>query len=513
MNTTIKRLSLIVLITLFAGCEDSLDKAPLGELNSQSFYKSFDDFEAASLTPYSSMLNFYYDQGGRGYFNGILRPDDDARHGGQGDNNFNDFIWLPNNGDFSWMFNNAYVGIMRANVILDRLPQAEFGEADKARFEAEAKFMRAYFYFFLATNWGNPPLITELITSIEDTQVPNSQPGEVLDFVEQDLIFAKQNLPDSWSDNNVGRATSGAAQALLGKTYLYREKYTQAATEFNEIVNSGQYMLMANFGDNFREDSENNAESLFEIQQTRGDFNPWLPVDFGLAGNQDIGHAGTARAINFRAACFLGECAPGANGQGYGNVHVTQQLQDEFEADDPRIPYTFYREGDDYFGEPFDPAWSITGATPSKYLLNYIQYNQPNAGSNNERVIRYADVLLMLAEAELLGNNNVDRAAELVNMVRRRADPDGLILPDRVPLDADEMMDFIIHERRVELALEGHRYNDLVRWHNAGILNIATDVEFETTLANNNWSETHLLKPYPQGELDLNLVLNQNPGY
>ncbi|HSI78892.1 MAG TPA: RagB/SusD family nutrient uptake outer membrane protein, partial [Lunatimonas sp.] len=176
--------------------------------------------------------------------------------------------------------------------------------------------------------------------------------------------------------------------------------------------------------------------------------------------------------------------------------------------------HTFYVPGDDYFGVPYDPAWSITGATPSKYLRNFITYPEPNAGSNNERIIRLADVYLMLAEAELLGNNNVARAAELINMVRRRADPSGNILPDRPSTASQqEMLDWLLHERRVELALEGHRYNDLVRWHNAGVINIPTDIDFGSTLANQNWNSTHLLKPFPQREIDLTADLVQNPGY
>jgi starch-binding outer membrane protein, SusD/RagB family len=237
-------------------------------------------------------------------------------------------------------------------------------------------------------------------------------------------------------------------------------------------------------------------------------------VDFGLNENQNVGHAGTGRTIVFRAACFLGNCAPGANGQGYGRIHITQSLQNEFETDDPRIFHTFYVEGEDYFGTPFNPDWSITGATPSKYIRDYISYPQPNAGSNNERLIRLADVYLMLAESELLGNNNIGRAAELINLVRRRADPSGNILPDRPSTaTADQMMQWLIHERRVELALEGHRYNDLVRWHKAGIINISNDIDFGSTLANQNWRETHLLKPFPQRELDLVPELRQNPGY
>ncbi|MEB2786618.1 RagB/SusD family nutrient uptake outer membrane protein [Algoriphagus persicinus] len=504
---TIGLLSLTVI-----SCDDSLDLAPLGELNSETFYVTEEHFEAASLGPYSALLNFYYDQGGLGHYNGIEYPSDDSQHGGQGSEDNVDFIWLPNNGNFSYMYNTSYTGILRANAILDRIPASELSQEQKNRFEAEAKFMRAYFYYFLARHWGTPPLISAVQRSVEDTRTGNSAPGEVYALVESDLNFAKEHLPSQWDASNTGRATSGAATALLGKAYLTQQKYTEAAQEFNEVVSSGVYTLMEDFGDNFREDKENNAESIFEIQFSRGDFNPWLPVDFGLAGNQNVGHAGTGRAINFRASCFLGSCAPGANGQGYGRIHATEGLQNSFEEGDPRVPFTIFREGDEYFGELFDPAWSITGATPSKYLLNYVSYPQPNAGSNNERVIRLADVYLMLAEAELLGNNNVQKAADLVNMVRRRADPSGDILPDRSG-SASEMMEYIMHERRVELAFEGHRYDDLVRWQNAGKINIATDVDFSRSLANQNWNETYLLKPFPQRELDLVSILTQNPGY
>ncbi len=495
-------------------CDDKLNLAPLGELSSETFYKTYQDFEGASLGPYSTMLNFYFEQNGLGHYNAIERPSDDSRHGGQGQDSNVDFIWLPNNGDFRHIYEESYKGIMRANAIISRIPASELEEADKARFEAEARFMRGHFYFILATQFGTPPLVKESITSLENTRIGNSSPGEILDFVEQDFQFAQDNLPAVWDDANVGRATSGAATAYLGKVYLYRQKYQEAVEEFDDVLQSQTYSLTTNYGDNFAESKENNAESIFEIQFSRGDVNPWLPVDFGLENNNDVGHAGTGRAINFRASCFLTACAPGANGQGYGRIHATQSLQDEFEPNDPRIFHTFFVEGEDYFGTPYNPAWSITGATPSKYLRDYVTYAQPNAGSNNERLIRLADVYLMLAEAELLGNNDVARAAELINLVRRRADPSGEILPDR-PGDAsaDQMLEWLMHERRVELAFEGHRYNDLVRWHNAGLIDISTDVDFGSTLANQNWSPTHLLKPIPQREIDLVPELNQNPGY
>jgi starch-binding outer membrane protein, SusD/RagB family len=299
----------LLLLTTFS-CEEKLDLPPLGELNSETFYITYDDFEAASLAPYSTLLNFYYNQSGLGHYRGIEYPSDDARHGGQGVNSNVDFVWLPDNGDFSFLYTESYKGVMRANTILNRLPASELTQQQKDRFEGEARFIRAYFYFLLARHWGTPPLIPDIITSLENTNQGNSQPGEVIEFVKQDLIEAKQKLPATWDADNTGRATSGAAAALLGKVYLYQEEYQEAASEFEMVIAGGQYALVDNFEENFSEDHQNNPESIFEIQFSRGNFNPWLPVDFGLAGNQNIGHAGTARAINFRASCFLGKLCP-----------------------------------------------------------------------------------------------------------------------------------------------------------------------------------------------------------
>jgi hypothetical protein len=140
---------------------------------------------------------------------------------------------------------------------------------------------------------------------------------------------------------------------------------------------------------------------------------------------------------------------------------------------------------------------------------------QPNMGTNNERVLRYADILLMSAECKILGPSmDLAGAAALINQVRRRADPSGLILLNR-PASAskDQMFQFLMRERRVELALESHRYNDLVRWHRANLINIKTNIDFGRSAANNNWTPKNLLKPIPQRELDLNSNLVQNPGY
>ncbi len=517
----------------FSECNDKLDLLPVGELNSESFYNNEKDFEAASLAPYSTLLNFYFNQDGSGWLRPVLYPDDDVRNP-QGNNSIEEFIWLPNNGDFNFIWENSYKGILRANVVISQLTEATgfADETTKARFEAEAKFIRAYLYFILARNFGNVPLVTSVITTIADTRVGNSAPGEVWDLIETDLDYAANNLPEKWDQENTGRATRYASLALLGKVQIFRAqwfgnevKYGEAITNLEAVVNSGQYSLTENYSDNFDEEHENNPESVFEIQMTRGDFNPWLPTDSGLAGNENVGAAGTGRRIFTAAGCNQGNCAPGGNVDGYGNVHITNSLKNEFEENDPRIYHTFYREGDMYAGEPYSPAWSITGATPAKYVRPFSTGGfPPNISTNNERVIRYADVLLMLAEAQLLGNGNVARAAELINQVRERArnnyqivygeaSPANL-LPERpATATVEQMHEWLRHERRVELALEVHRYDDLIRWHRAGIINIAVDVDFGNTLANQNWNERHLLKPIPQGEIDNNPNLKQNPNY
>jgi hypothetical protein len=536
MKKYIKILTLTLgVILIHTRCEDRLDLAPLGELNSETFYKTEQDFEAASLSPYSTILNLYFDQFGRGFLRGLWMIDDDVRNS-RGNNSNEEFIWLPNNDDYSYLWQESYKGIMRANVILDRLPAADnFSDEDnKARFEAEAKFIRAYFYFILARNYGTPPLVSELVRNLDDSDIGNSQPGEVWNFIVSDLEFAVANLPESWDTNNIGRATSFAARALLGKVFLYRAQwegndalYTEALNQFNPIISSNQFSLVDDYGDNFRESTENNAESIFEIQMSRGDFNPWLSTDFGLEGNQNVGAAGTGRKIYSGASCDEGNCAPGANAYGYGQIVPTQTLIDEFEPNDPRLYHTAFVNEEDFYTASvrYNPAWSITGNNVAKYIRPFVPAGFPNNyDGNNERIIRYSDVLLMAAEAELLGNQNVQRAAALINQVRERARafyeilneepaPEGTLPPRPTDVSVDQMMEWLMHERRVELAMEVHRYDDLVRWHRAGIINIAEDIDFGNALANQNWNERHLLKPIPQREIDNNPNLDQNPGY
>lgn len=524
-----KKFQLYLLLTVctlvFTDCDNQLDLAPLGELTEETFYQTEGDFDAASLAPYSTLLNFYFDQGGHGFVQGMLMQDDDMVPSNNGSNSVEEFNWNPDNGRFAFIWAECYKGIQRSNMILRRLPLASrfANPANKTRYEAEAKFLRAYFYFILATNWGTPPVITEAIEVYEDALVSNSQPGEIWDLIVSDLQFAKANLPATYNAANTGRVTSGAATAMLGKTYLYRaqwlnrtQDYALAIAELDAVVASNRYSLVANYGHNFSPGHENNAESLFEVQFSPGDFNTWLATDFGTPGNQNVGFPGSARMVVMRPSCGpTNVCAPGANSSGYGNVATSPSIMAAVPADDPRRRNIFFMNGDPYYASTFNSAWSATGSTPAKYVaLTPPNAFPPNSDYNNDRVIRYADVLLMLAEARLLGNNDVAGAATLINQVRRRADPtEAIVIPRPNNVTREQMFQWLMLERRIELAYEGHRYNDLVRWHRAGLINIDTDIDFGTSAANAGWQTKHLLKPIPQRDLDLNNALVQNQGY
>lgn len=566
MTSMLKRRTLGVLVpiacvALLTQCETTLDTQPFGSLNTGTYYKSAKDFESATIGAYSTLQNLTYSGRDASIFRNGLLPDDDTRS--PGTNQDNDFTWNSSNASIGYIWNVSYRAVLRANLILQQLDQTDqLTDAQKARYAGEAKFIRAYFNFILARYFGTPPVITEVATTIEETRPGNSQPGEIWDLMESDLEDAITGLAGLKLEN--GRASEWAARALLGKIELYRAqwfnnpaKYQEAATHLQEVVSSGQFSLVP-YEDNFKYTTENNAESIFELQASFGtDINGWAAVDENGGGAS----SGSGRPLATGAGGYNGVNAPGGFDWGDGGIIVTTSLVDEFEDGDPRAYFTFYSTGEQY-GHACgnNPApynyrwscsgdnvvvggqsnWSVTGYTPAKYIRPYENYagggmlNQ-SVSQNNERLIRYADVLLMLAEAKLLGSNDVAGAAALVNEVRARAraaydraygsqSADAALyagmakpadlLPDRPSTaSVSQMFEWIMHERRVELALEITRYDDLVRWLRAGLIQRA-DIDFGDPTANSLFDPSkNLLRPIPLGELDLDKNLTQNPGY
>ncbi|HET8654555.1 MAG TPA: RagB/SusD family nutrient uptake outer membrane protein [Longimicrobiaceae bacterium] len=607
-----------IAVGLLTQCKGFLDTQPFGSLNTATYYKTAKDYESATIGAYATLQDLTYSPCCSTILKSGLLPDDDTRGGGADADN--DFAWTPGNGNLSYVWDVSYRGILRANLILQQLDQTDqLTDAEKARFGGEAKFVRAYFYFLLARYFGTPPLVTTVATSIADTRPPNSDPGQLWDLIESDLQDAVTGLHGLQLEN--GRANEWAARALLGKVALYRAEWgggpknspdamsgvlgsssvdaelQKAIDNLQAIVESGNYALVP-YQNNFDYTTENNQESLFEMQASWGtDINGWAATDENGGGAS----SGTGRQTITGACGFNGINAPGCGDWGYGQLIATPTLVAAFQkfdsmavtipgqtieaavvTRDPRAYFTFYSTGQQ-FGHsnsgscaaipvPYNTKWScdndkgaivasdtakwsVTGYTPAKYIRPFENYGggmmlNQSVSQNNERLIRYSDVLLMLAEAKLLKNNDVAGAADLINQVRARArntwdaaygagsaDKDlyasfskpstpaewGSLADISSSVSPDSMLTALMHERRVEFAFEeGHRYGDLVRWQRAGLIDIpgrisaakaANTTFFGDPQADQNWSKTNLLRPIPGGVIDLDPNLQQNPGY
>lgn len=375
-----------------------------------------------------------------------------------------------------------YQGIQRANWVISAAPAVEMDEGLKARYIAEAKFLRAFYYWNLTNMWGDVIIISEPIAHPDDVLIAKSPQADVYAFIIEDLTAAITDLPPvtAYGTNDIGRASKGAAQSMLGKAYLYIKDYENAFKLFDEVIKSEDYDLMDEFDHIWNRNYENNRESIFEVQFA------------------DIGGSGTGT----RNQSHL----PGVNG-GTGSHVATQLIVDAFEPNDPRLGYSIFREGDVFAPElsnaninldTYRATWSATGYNIRKGMVP-ILYLQ-GAGTNYP-VIRFADVLLMYAEAaNELGM--LDEAREAVNRVRQRPSVNMPPLTGEETSDKASMFEAIVHERQVELAFENHRFSDLRRWGLA-----------EQELGSLGYLPKHRFFPLPQLEDDMNPALDQNPDW
>lgn len=351
--------------------------------------------------------------------------------------------------------------------------------------EAEAKFIRAYAYFNLVRAFGNVPVIDKVMTSEELASVKQSSAKEVYDFIKEDLKCAMLVLPEKYSKNFAGRINRYTAHALKAKVHLYCEEYDSVAVNAGKVMGFGQYRLMDNFREVFSIDGENCAESLFEIQCS----------DLGMK---------TGDAPIFEYAYHQGPRGAGlaANIQGWGLCTPTQDLIDFYASRGESVrpaATLLYRgtttpEGDYISDECVNPVYNGKVYTPSSY--NDWSYNGYGF-DHNVRILRYADVLLMYAEAVARGGKEYPganmTAQGAFDAVRSRA---GLA---SVGLSVDAVLD----ERRAELAMEDDRFPDLVRTGKAAT--VLAKYGFKTG--------THELFPIPAQQRQLNSNLNQNNGY
>ncbi|MFI8605045.1 RagB/SusD family nutrient uptake outer membrane protein [Cellulophaga baltica] len=406
---------------------------------------------------------------------------------------FYDFSYDSSNAQIADFWDSCFRGINKANFVIgnqeriNEIPENLLSASRKRKFIGEARFLRANYYFMLVNRFGNVPLLNGDNTQPEGK--PISPKAAVVTQIIEDLTYAKANLLSRSEEEN-GRATKGAAQALLGKVLLYEKQYGPALSAFREM--SG-YALEADYYDNFKEETEHGIESVFEVEYD-------LALGTGAKWDGPVVGAGQNHAT-FR-------------GQDYGNLdwfnsYPSDDLLAEFEADDNRFAGSFYVVGDTYLdgtktmeeGNFAENGGNIRPAAWKKYQNYYKQQSENQESGINAKVIRYSDVLLMMAECA----NEVESQAVaigFINRVRARAGVPALA----TSLNKQQVFDAIVRERKVELAGEQVRFDDLLRWGRAGAFLAGTNFQ----------AGKHELWPIPDREMASNPNVNsedQNPGY
>ena len=400
---------------------------------------------------------------------------------------------------------SLYDGVMRANLVLQKVPGIEsMSEELKTQYLAEARFLRALYYFNLVRLFGDVPLIKIQQTAAHDLQVHRAPKEQIYELIIQDLKDAASLLPAQYEQSSdIGRATKGASLGLLAKVYLTLKRYDDTISTIEELETLNVYSLNKKYDWNFDYSRENGPESLFEVQYEK-DVTTY--AEFDILG-QGAWHND-----------YLAPLAPIAIGGRWGNFGwfaVYQEFVDSYEPGDLRKKVSVWCQGDQYKGWSYDPSCSQTGHNVKKFLCEDIGQDRAMDSPLNFPVLRYADVLLMYAEALNETGHTKEACAPAtsyeeggpLNRVRARAG-----LPNVDTEDQAELREIIRHERRMELAFEGgHRWFDLIRYDENG----EYAKKFFHSIGKTNFTTPkHLLLPVPMDDIDANPNLRpNNPGY
>lgn len=516
-------LGVALALSSLTSCEDQmLNQDNPNAITTDTFWQSESDFEKAQNALYSS-LQFNNVCGG-GFLIATARADFGSGETWMGTYPWNNLVWTDATEFVERRWSELSIGIFRANQIIHYVKGVDFyTEDEKNVIIAQARFLRGLNYFWLVNDYGTAVIHEQLPLVEEDMHIGLSSMSEVYDIIiKPDFEFAQQHLPKTWEGNeNLGRFTWGAATAMLGKSHLYTKDYEKAASLFKQVIeasdNDGLYTLVDNFMDNFTDENEFNSESILEVSYSDN-------YKEGISGTRqdDVGDVAGSEAhswANSLASIYVG---------GYNSLMPTYWMQELFvkgDAMDITNPINNGRfvssrsyativalsekdgennwedDGEKYYGGPLldtDTQSSVAnfaygqGSKVRKYLnwhKKTTEDPQTQARSGiNIRLIRLSDVYLMYAEAVLEGTGNVSEALTYVEKVRKRAgvlslqsylDNNGNEFPklDKVTF-ANGLSDYeyvamnsanLLHhirmvERPLELAFEGHRWYDLVRW-------------------------------------------------
>lgn len=524
-----KIILLAIMLTLFASCDDLLDKQPLDKISEATFWLSPKDADAGLQACYDVLQcrgtskNPAYELWG---MMDALTPISYSRNGGY--NSVAEGTHDPNTGFIRDYWSVAYKGIVRCNDVLDHIDDIPYpdNESDvKAWVKGEASFLRALYYYQLIIAFGDVPLILS-VQEVSEAMVPRSPLADVITAMHDDLDVAISNLPNSYTASNVGRATKGAALTLKTKVHLFEKDWEGAASAAKQVIDLGVYSLQPNFRDVFNWQNENNSEVIFDIQfisfvkdgatfdkmyATRSHSSwgwSWLSPTLWLTEKFEKIDENPEYTIE--------------------DARIQPEVYEYFEGRDPRMDATILRPGGHTVVEKgLDKLYpygitnyhhSKTGLTIKKTIIEGdggIPYDSPN----NWVLLRYSDVLLMYAEAKKqLGQLDQVTADLSINAVRERAS-------NQLPLysAADITLNDIYDECIRELAFEGWLFPRFKRWDMLklndgfevmGMATNSTNCTFATSpVVTRQYFDYHQWWPIPQSERDINSNLTQNTGY
>lgn len=507
MNRTIIKMILFCIAAnlISSGCKKSfLDQEIPGKLSEEEFYKTDADANLAIIAVYDIMQSDYWNGGWNSMLMLKIMPSDESNAGGANDGDqpgyqdLDKYRATPQNDKVSKTWQKCYMAVYRANKIINKVqPESDI----RKRVIAEAKFLRAYNYFDLVTLWGDVPLVTGDIDPAQYSTTGRKAKAEIYKLIEADLKQAIDALPlkSAYGAADKFRASKGAAQALLGKAYLYQQNWTEAVKYLNDVINSKEYDLESSTAFAFSKKGEFGKESLFEISYSNvaaydyGNF-PWSKTPESNIHIQLWGPRADAPYVMAPGDSLLGGWGMNLAKRKLYNAFVaagdvtrrknTIMSIEELKAAGGNFPSTGIYDFDGCFQRKYGSYASQSGGTVPE--LNY---------GTNWRFMRYADILLMAAEADYRAGDEPGSRREL-KKVRDRSG-----LPE-VTAGGTALFQAIVTERQLELAFEGFRFLDLVRWGLA-----------EQELGPLGFTKNkHELLPIPANDVTTG-KLTQNPGY
>lgn len=466
------------LAIIYSCSDDRLDLENPNNLSADSFWSSENDLQQGLIATYAALQL-------DGLFGGASATQHPVRSDTGRPNNWNanaiglnKLAFNENSDIVKKRWRDCYIGIYRANQVLANINNIELPSSSRIQIEAEAKFLRGFYYYSLYRGYNNGSVIihTTVPESSEDFYKSPSPAEDVYNLILSDLEFAYNNLPEQYENNqDIGRATWGAAAAMLGKLFINEHNYTDAKDKFQEIINSNLYGLTANIGDNFDIEHEMNNESIFEIP-----FSTELKSGTSNgAADGPLGSEATSRARTLATT----------QGGGYRTIMPSYYMTMLFKNDvmDPNNPINANRTGtanysirasqsiaiaDDDNTTLYQRPSNLGGgynnfeASYVKKFQNWMLFTESDQSISgiNERAIRLADIKLLYAECLLMLNGSYDDALGQVNDIRQRA---GVVLLNSADYERESLMEHIMWiERPLELMFEGHdtRWEDLTRW-------------------------------------------------